>query len=482
LPVYVFDSIKNTWAKGGCTAKDLIPESPFYYQSLLGPFPENQDPHRYAESTLLPHWKSLLANSTKNTLGFLFPLFLHPQLAPSSVVDLIDFDTVFDAASTPECNNNPFILLGLLDLAIKMKNTDPRFEELAVRVGSRVLDGEIVGSDGIDYYMFMPPLLRLCFRMISMNDKLFHMPPYWRWLAAFVHSHCLMGIIRERPIEVGSFTAWCDGHFTSRMFASELVDLQKSPSWQVERLSPDSLRNEVFGRLVSLSNGIGKQDMSPTLLTAIKEKVNAALKDGTLLFSMAPGPLEGHLRRKDTGSSPVADSDEASYMFDDVAEKIASEPNSESWNKIAGMTLLVRFPEKLSSALVEVVNGMKLSTGSEEGFFSVLRAAGFIAATQPDELLANAIAQTVVKNAAKFHGVSEAGEGYRILFWASAAFVDRDPWLQWLSNGLRDYAYALPRGDASSWLYDNLEELKTLFPIKDWCFGSARMFSAAARL
>lgn len=479
LPNYVFDSINNTWAKGGCTANDLIPESPFYYQTLLGPFPENQDLHQYIKSTLLPHWRSLLANNSKKYLGFLLPLFLHPQLAPSIVINAIDFDTVFDAASTPECNNNPFALLGVLDIALKMKNTDPRFDELAVQVGSRILDGEIVGSDGVDYYMLMPSLVRLCFRTISKNDKLFHMPLYWRWLAAFVHSHFVMGVLRGKLIEIESFSAWCDSHFTSRIFTAELVDLQKSPSWQAERLSSDSLKNEVFGRLVSLTNGKGDLDVPPILLDAIKVKVNAALKDGTLLFSMAPGPLEGHLRRQDV-EPPVADSDEASDMFNNIEAEIASEPSSELFNRVAGMSLLIRYPEKISSALIESVNGMKLTTGSEEGFFSILRASGYIAATQPDEFLANAVAQTVVKNAAKFQSASDAGEGYRILFWASAAFVDRNQWLQWLSNSLRDYAHILPRGVTSAWLYDSLDELKSLIPIKDWCFGSARMSAAGA--
>lgn len=481
-PTYFLATLQEKWRRGQITAQDLVPSSKFYYKSLLGPLPEGHSVDSYLGEVLKPHLKQLVERDLSIGLEFCLPAFLRDDLSPFSLLDGIADEVVLDTISNFMQQDNPFVLLGVLDVAVRRSPGDARFEEVASETVQRLGQQSLVGKDGLDSYELMPPLVRLCYRQISVEEALYRTPPYWRWLAAFVHAHFLMNAIRTRPLDVASFSSWCDNHVTGRMIAKQLIDMQQEPMWTVDSLTPATLRAEIVGRMLNLGTSMQHQGGSVPHWDMVQREAVALKEQGALIYTMCPGPLEGHLRRKSGGGSPTTDTPEVAEIFDEIATDLETAPVGDAWFRLAAVTRIFLFDPELLGKIESVVRHLEFQSDEKyrQSFFNAVAGAGFIAAAQPDETIADAVAATLTREAAKFNTDTDAETGYRLLLIASSAFLDRSRWLDWLAQKMTDYAYSLPKGAPCAQLHESLQVLKTLFPVKEWCFGRASKFASAA--
>jgi len=128
----------------------------------------------------------------------------------------------------------------------------------------------------------------------------------------------------------------------------------------------------------------------------------------------------------------------------------------------------------------KVKDDIEFTNALSSEYFSKLSGLAYIAASQPREGLADAIAEVLIVDAEKYLGSHDIEQAYRILLIASAAYIDRGKSLDWITNKLIAFSFAVQRGEPAATLYDNLQLTRKLTPMADWRLGKASKLAAAA--
>jgi hypothetical protein len=478
-PKHVYKKIDQKWRSGSINVLDLIPSSIPYYECLIGPPPFALEVDQWISQQLLPYHRLLLDNDLVSGLAFALPTSLHGDITVNHITVHRSNDDMWNAIQEIGQIDTPFALLGVLQIALP-RSSDERFKTLAAAVIERLCAPELIGRDGIDTYKLMAPLLALCIRWINIQEGFLRIPPYWRRVAAFLHCHFLLDILRSRKIDLERFPAWCNDSMTHEMIVAELLDMQKEPMWRSLELTPISLRSEVMGRLSLLALEAEANNSDVPNLEFIHSTISELGLAGILRTQFC-GPLEGHLRRNKVPDSLIAaenHKDEISKLLACLKEK----PCGEEWEILMVNSKLFLFDDSMLGEMARIVSELDMLSGGTDEKLSFLDALTFIAliaASQPSELLATSLATALNRNASKLSSGIDAGHGYQILLTAASTFCDRQIWLDWLEKRLADYAYFLPSGESSLTLLQCLKMLKKLFPVEEWRFARAQMLAAA---
>lgn len=479
-PKHVYKMIDRKWRTGSIHVFDLIPSSIPYYEFLIGPHPLDLEVDQWITQQLLPYHRMLIDDDLVSGLAFALPASLRSDITVSNIAAHRLDDDIWNALQEIGQIDTPFALLGILQIALA-RSSDERFKTLASSTIERLCASELIGRDGIDTYKLMAPLLTLCIRWISIQEGFLRIPPYWRRIAAFVHCHFLLDILRSRKIDLDRFPDWCTGSTTHEMIVAELLDMQKEPMWRPIELTPYSLRSEILGRLMLLISEAEANDIIVPNLELIYSAISDLGLAGIITTKFC-GPLEGHLRRK-SNAYPQVTTENHKEEFSKLLDSLKEYPCGEEWDILSINSKLFIFDDSTIECMSKVINNIDLldvTCDQSAPFLNTLSSIAFIAASQPSEVLADEIVSALNRNANKFKTDVDVGHSYQIILIASSAYRDRNCWLEWLEKRLADFAYFLPQGAPSFAFLRCLMELKKFFPLQEWCFARAQKLAAAA--
>ncbi len=480
-PATVFRVITKKWRNGRINLFDAFPTGSEYYEMLVGPRPQTASRDNYVSEVLRLHHQQILTQNLSAGLRVCLPSSIRHDVSFVELLGGFPDDVVLEALGDPEGWSTPFALLGALQIAVARGQGNQHLCDYAAKAVERLCGVRFAYADGQDAFVVLPPVVRLCLRLIGTSEGMCDTPPYWRRLAAFVHCHFLFDILQIEPIDAEAFVTWCDSQMTQQALIADLLDMQREPMWRAEEFGPASLRSEVLGRLQLLVADAEQRGWSVPnreLIERTLEQLDA--RDRAPLHFC--GPLEGHLRRRSTQMAPRATSVNAAEGLRRLIADLRGEPTGDGWAKLGFHSRLFIFEDDVLGELARTIDVLALidREDARDAFFRSLAAASYIACSQPYEPLGDAIAKVVAREAKRFTCAADAERGFRVLLMASAAITDRSHWLDWLANRLTDYAFALPRGKASACLYRDLGLLTELFPVKEWRFGKARKAASAA--
>jgi hypothetical protein len=327
-------------------------------------------------------------------------------------------------------------------------------------------------------WKLMPALVRAGLGKISSSEELWSFPPFWRRLAAYAHAHVLVELLDADGKDVDRFIDWLDGLETDGEVAASLLDMSEEPLWRAWDMSRRQLRASVVSRLMAM-----KASLDGRGLGGIVDRAVEALKaENGLLDADRPGPLvDSGARMADLEVRAGTDLKAVSEFFSQAAAKLDLDPADDAWKGISVACRLLCFDEALLNLLAKIVGRVSMGDGDagKSRFFETLLLAADVAGVQPFELLADAVASALVREAKKFIEDVDVVTGYRILVISSGAIKDRTRWMDWIGNRMSDFAFSLPRGRACRRLIVDLDALQTLLPIRERCFGRARKVAAA---
>ena len=123
--------------------------------------------------------------------------------------------------------------------------------------------------------------------------------------------------------------------------------------------------------------------------------------------------------------------------------------------------------------IAEDVDGPELGNS-----FAFLELASFIAAENGNTVLADEIANALVRLAAKISRDEQIPEVLRILFQAAAANEDEKAWFKWLEEKLASIVHNIPK-DFLQLLIQHLDEIRAVLPINLWVDVPARSIVSA---
>ena len=453
---------------------DLMPQEVSYFEQLSGPKPIMQEPEAYFKETLLPYRKYLLSRDLRAGLDICCLGALRDDLTPGQWVVDIDNDTLWDALNSFSTETNPFSLLGALDIAL-YRLDDLRFREFSEEAIINLLDVNLGQNNSLDIYKLLQIFFNFILNRINLLETGANNPGYWKRMCALMQAGLIVKDMSEySPIDVDAIERWTRSNMVSAGDYALLVDARKEPMLLSNLVSPQALRFEILGRLQALKSRHEREGHQIPRANDINQAFTQAEARGESLVWFLPGPLEGHKRPKE-------------LIPNEVVEKHLE--TGTDGTELLLIQQLAAFAQLFALSEVELERAREVVMTTMENIpnadlhenLKVLEFAGTIAATNRDTILADVIADAVVKAAPKISEEKDIQVILRIILQSATAHEEHDVWFKWLDEKLVGIASHLPPPPHKCLrkFVNHLDELGRILPVDLWFHIRARTIASA---
>ena len=435
---------------------DIVPDSRSYYERFCGPNPHNVLPEEYLTGTLPTYREQLLRRNLVRGLEICLLGALRDDLMPAAWTGEINDDDMWKALETIDTRANPFVLLGVLDIAI-IRQHDERYKTLAAETMSKLVQEQLLRPDGVDCYEIIPLFAQLVLDRINVLEGGALSEPFWKRMGAWMHAGLLMQLTLHIQIKLEALRGWVDSNRDIAGTYAQIIDLRREPMYRAGEISRSYLREEIIGRLVILR----ARHQSAGRSVPHSEDIDAAMthlaEKGSPLGWAMPGPLDGHRRPADQKGRALSETD-----VSDVMDELSKDPYGAIWSKLAYFSQCFDLGEKILERACEASARTALDVEQLEGENKLGRLLDIciVAAAHRNKELARSIAAAALARAPRAVAGNAAMSILHILLLASAAFEHEDEWSSWLGEQLTGLAYNLPSGEATG-TFDRNQESPT---------------------
>lgn len=479
MPSQFLAALEGEWKSGAqMGAEDFFPTSFAYYSALAGPPPDGKAMDDWMAGTLVPDLRRGIERSVADGLRWALALNVDSRLSPEKLVGEISDQELLLALGDLVQTASPFVLLGVLEVALARAASDGKFAVLASDALDRLF-GKKSKTNGIEAsWRLLPALVKAGLGRFVAGCELWGQPAFWRRLAAHAHANLLVELLDTPGPDVDRFVDWIGSLEVEGDFTAHILDLREEPLWRAWDMSPRQIRASVLARLILVRGPIDEMGLGAMLDSAVV----AMEAEYGQLDAERPGPMVSMgTRMADIPGRGRTDEESVSEFFLQAASDLELDPSGEAWKGLSVACRLLQFDGGLLDRLARVV-GRVAPVDGEEGskrFLETLFLAADIAATQPDEMIARKVAEALLGAAVRFSGEVDVVTGLRVLVVASGAITERDRGMKWLAERISEYAFTIPRGLPCRRLLFELDTMQALVPIRDRCFGKARKIAAA---
>ena len=420
---------------------DIVPESLRYFEQFVGPNPETENVDEYLTDVLIPYRKSLLRMELTGGLTICCLGALRDDLAPGQWLEELHDDDVWNAMPDLAWPATPFALIGAVDVAL-YRMGDSRFAAYATQAIDTLLKPNLGWREQENPYKLLE-VLSICIRnrIVNLEDGGRRLG-YWRRMAALVHAGFLMPLMRGfAGDELGRLEKWFHGHMTPLGEYAGLLEARIEPMVLADRLTEQTLRNEVLGRLEVMRRRHEADGREVPRADQIDAAVAQAGDEGRGLALLFPGPLEGQRRRTVQVPGPLAQA---------VRETLAEDMALWQWEWLGQVAQLFALGAQERAAVGEAV--VKIAESDrQDGLHDILLQLGtasIIAAAARDVELADRVAGVAVECAARVTLAEETERIVQLLLQSAAAIEHKESWAKWLTTQLTLVARRLPTSRA----------------------------------
>ena len=451
---------------------DLVPQSLSYFERFVGPTPGTQEPESYFHDVLVPYRKSLLNRDVRAGLDICCLGALRDDLTPGQWMTDLDDDAVWEALSSCHATNNPFSLLGALDVAL-YRQEDERFCEFAAAAIAMLLDERFGQQHGLDIYSLLQMLYEFVLNRLNLLENVATYPGYWKRMGAWMQAGLIARITIE-PSEIDNLQKWLQSNMTAAGGYAGIVQARQEPMLLSGRIL---LWKEILGRLYVLTARHEREGRHVPKAEDIGQMLTQTDAHEQPLVSGLPGPLEGHIRP----TAPVPQ---------EVTEKMG-----DTWTVSAEPVALLQLatlsqffalgkPElDHAREAIKTIGDTNDSTEPSEDLM-LLGSASVVAAANRNTPLADEILDALVRIAPRFSTEEEIPRIPQIMLQAAAAYETHDAWFKWLEEGLARIATHLPPPPNKSLqaFLAHLGEIEGVLPLDSWFHLRARAIALAGSL
>ena len=433
-------------------------------------------PEEYLTGALPAYRQQLLRRNLVRGLEICLLGALRDDLMPAAWTGEINDDDIWKTLETIDTRANPFVLLGVLDIAITRQH-DERYKTLAAETMSKLVQEQLPRPDGVDCYEIIPLFAQLALARINVLEGGALCEPFWKRMSAWMHAGLLMQSTLHIQIKLEALRGWVDSNRDMAGTYAQMIDLRREPMYRAAEISRSSLREEIIGRLVILR----ARHQAAGRSVPHSEDVDAAMtrlaSKGSPLGWAMPGPLDGHRRPADQKGRALSETDVSHVM-----EELSKDPYGAIWSKLAYFSQCFDLGDKILKRACEASARTALDVEQSEGenkpgrLFDIC----LVAAAHRNKDLARSIAAAALARAPKAVTGHAAMSILHILLLASAAFEHEAEWSSWLGEQLTGLAYNLPSGEATRTLLEHLIEIKIVLPISLPVCSRAEAVASAA--
>lgn len=461
---------------GQIQIETIVPNSRSYYERFCGPSLRGDTPERYLTEALPAYRQELLRRNLVQGLEICLLGALRDDLLPANWTCDVSQDDMWNALEKIDRRGNPFLLLGVLDIAIT-RQQDERYRTLAANTMLTLLQGKLLRPDGIDGYEILPLFAELVWHRINALEGGALNEPFWKRMCAWMHAGLLAQSTTNIQIDLEALRGWVESNRDMAGVYAHMIDLRREPMYRAGEFSRSFLREEIIGRLIILRI----RHQAAGRLVPHSEDLDAAItqltEEGSPLSWAMPGPLDGHRRPADEKGRALSEADVAHIM-----EEIAKEPHGAIWSKLAYFSQFYDLGEKNLDRACEASAKIPLDVDLSNGGHKIGRLLDvcIIAAAHRNKELARSISATALARASHSPSGKASVAILQVLLVASAAFEREDEWHAWIEDQLASFASRLPHGEATQTLLEHLNEIKKVLPVTLSIYSRAEALACAA--
>ena len=356
-------------------------------------------------------------------------------------------------------------MIGALDIALRRQD-DERFRGFSVEAVTKLTEEEFGQAEGIDTYALLNIFASLVANHISLLEDGANQPGYWKWLLSLMQAGLITRTFTKSfpKINTDVLLKWAFTNMVPAGFYANLIDARKEPMLILQQTAPQTLRIQAI-RLLDLlksrhekeGRDFPKSQEIDNLLTQLTSHATEPPVDQGRPKKEVVQNITEKLENLETENSPSpllsASVTVSDFLTDD-------EPKVE----------LIRLKVK---QIAENADSSELSNS-----FAFLELASFIAAENGDTVLADEIANALVRLAAKISRDEQIPEVLRILLQSAAANEDENAWFRWLEEKLVSITHSISN-DSLKLLIQHLDEIRAVLPINLWVDVPARSIALA---
>jgi hypothetical protein len=447
----------------------MIPRSLTYWEALCGPPPDRMDQESWIKEIFEPHRRRLIERDLVRGLHLCLAMAIRDDLTPRSLTAHLSHDDLWRAFEQLQPIDDPFSLLGIVDLAVSRSSDDDRFATLAARSLERLCGVELCRADGLDVYAFMPALLDLVHAELQVTPAIAACPAYWRRICAWTQAAILVRAFQTVRFDPEQFSENMKTLHAAEAQTAELLDLRQSPLSHPSETSRDCIRGEILGRLLIVRKRQTEQGQNlpgaNVLAEALADQANSAP-----FLSQMPGPLElDRLPALQLENLPE-ECEEFKADLRRRADELTSEVDDQNWLLFLHLSRLFRFDDHILNRITELVASTKFGISDEgrRAALSHMFRLSYVALAQRNVPLADAILTRCLQGIGLGTDGHHASALVRIGCIATAASGQDSVTKERFAKYLRDLAALLPQGAPCRAMCAELEVLKMLTPLGEW--------------
>ena len=439
---------------------DVVPQDISYFESFCGPNPGSQEPESYIREILIPYRQELLARSLRSGLDICLLGALRDDLTPGQWLSDFQDEAVWDALSARRGEQNPFPLLGVLDVAL-YRQSDTRFKKFAAEAVTALSNERFGREDGLDQFVLLRVLFDFVSNQINLLDGGAKYPGHWKRMCAWMQAGFVARALSEASasIDLRSLEEWTHGNMKAAGGLAGLLDARDEPMFLAVRTAPQSLKSEVLARLCLLKSRHESEGRHVPRAGEMDRALTLAQDTGEILVLDFPGPLEAHRRP----TAPVPQS-----VLQGLEEASTNDTETSDLLHLATISQTYALGEPELARARNTVFG--LSHDLNESNLECLASASVVAAANRDAMLADNIADAAARMAPEVSEGEEFHKLFHVVLQAAAAHEAHDTWFKWLEERLSNIAGLLPSppNKCLEAFQDQLQEISVVLPVESW--------------
>jgi hypothetical protein len=455
---------------------DIVPHFVRYYETFCGPDPHGVPPEKYLTGVLPTYRQQLLKRNLARGLEICLLGALRDDLMPGAWTSNISDDEMWSALEAIEARTNPFVALGMLDIALARQHNN-RYKALADELVAMLGQDQLPRPDGVDGYEILPLFAQLTLDHINVLEDGALRAPFWKRLCAWMQAGLILQTLSQIPIKIEELRGWIQVNRDMAGTYAQMIDLHREPMYLAGQFSQPSLRGEVISRLLILRARHEAAGHSVPRSEDIDAAITRLSGQGSPLGWAMPGPLEGHQLPAEQHTRQLS---EAHVVA--VLEELSKDPYGAIWSKLAYFSQSLDLGHMVLSHVCEISakESFNKEMSDKDKQDSRLLELSVVAAAHRSKELARNIAGITLRRAPHATTSDEVLSILHTLIVASAAFESEAEWSFWIREQFERFAHSLPAGEATKTLREHLSEIRRTVPISSPITSRAEAIAAAA--
>jgi hypothetical protein len=438
---------------------DVLPDDDRYWNHLLPPVDGSAMLADYIGKKLHAAWQAGLKVDSVRALCSFATTFAAPELVPSSLLRDLNADAARAVVEAVSKMEDPFSLVGALEICVDRAAEDQRFAVLGERLFDNLFGDmeRLMGACALFGAVFI-----IATAHFATHETLQHRPVFWRRLAAAAHASLVVRVCGGNGIDPKRMISWATRLFGDAYFLSVVSDFAVEPQWRPEWILPKILVADLFGRAVGAWRQLRQKTAPPSWKDRVEKAYAWIVAEQIGAFAQYPSVLQGTRRAQRPTLADFQNLPQGADAF----RALANDPTVETLLSISPFIEACGFPNEATGDVEKVLGSIRSAPPVEDDKLTVLALSllAHIAALTENVALADSISEVCLERSRRIKTQEPIFEIVCQLIECTAVIKDRTQAARTLARRMEILAFIIPVSEAAAGLASTIEMLKRIQP------------------